>query len=130
MKNFRDVLDECGLMDLGFVGSKFKWFRNFANGISVRERLDIAVGTMKWCDCFPAMKVILMECGSSNHKPIIIHPCGVFMKQNKPWRFEQIWLEEVGCHEAIASAWSGNMKGASMNKVMKKLGVCQNKLQW
>ena len=23
MKNFRNVLDECGLMDLGFVGSKF-----------------------------------------------------------------------------------------------------------
>jgi len=27
MKNFRDVLDEGGLMDLGFVGSKFTWFK-------------------------------------------------------------------------------------------------------
>ena len=33
MKNFQDVLDECGLMDLGFVGSKFTWFKNFADGI-------------------------------------------------------------------------------------------------
>ena len=27
MKNFHDVLDEGGLMDLGFVGSKFMWFK-------------------------------------------------------------------------------------------------------
>ena len=46
MKIFRDVLDECGLMYLGFMGSKFTWFKNIANGISVWERLDRALGTM------------------------------------------------------------------------------------
>lgn len=35
MKNFRDALDECGLMDLGHVGSKYTWFKNFGNGIAV-----------------------------------------------------------------------------------------------
>ena len=45
MKNFQDVLDECGLLDLCFVGSKFTWFKNFANGRSMRERQDRAVGT-------------------------------------------------------------------------------------
>lgn len=90
MKNFQDALDECGLMVLGFVGSKFPWFKNFANGISVWERLDRAVGTMDWFDCFLDTKVISLECGSSDHKPFIIHPCGVTIKPNKPWRFEQI----------------------------------------
>ena len=37
MKNFRDVLDECGLMDLGFEGSKFTWFKNFGNGVAIWE---------------------------------------------------------------------------------------------
>lgn len=58
----------------------------------------------------------------------INHPCGVPMNLNKPWRFEQIWLEEVGCHEAVTLAWCGSMEDALMNKVMNKLGVCQNKL--
>ena len=43
MKNFRDALDECGLMDLGYVDSKFTWFKNLANGVTVWERLDRAL---------------------------------------------------------------------------------------
>ncbi|KAL4628909.1 hypothetical protein ACB092_05G271300 [Castanea dentata] len=32
MKIFQEALDECGLRDLGFVGSKFTWFKNYLNG--------------------------------------------------------------------------------------------------
>ena len=31
MQAFRDILDECGFMDLGFVGSKFTWHKHFEN---------------------------------------------------------------------------------------------------
>ena len=85
MKNFRDVLDECGLTDLGFVGSKFTWCKNFANGISVWERLDRAVGTRNWFEKYLATKVKILECGSSDRKPLIIHPCGIPIRIKKPW---------------------------------------------
>ena len=29
MQGFRDVLDECGFMDLGFVGPMFTWHKHF-----------------------------------------------------------------------------------------------------
>ena len=45
MKNFREALDECDLVDLGYTSSKFTWFKNFANGVAVWERLDRALGT-------------------------------------------------------------------------------------
>lgn len=85
MKNLQDAFDECGLMDLGFVGSKFTWFKNFTSGISVWERLDRAVGTTYWFEKYPATKVKVLECGSSDHKPLIIHPCGIPIRLNKPW---------------------------------------------
>ena len=35
MQNFCDALDECGLMDMGFVGSRFTWFKKCANDVYV-----------------------------------------------------------------------------------------------
>ena len=104
IKNFRDVLDECGLVDLGFMGSKFTWFKNIANGILVWERLDRDVGNSDWLEIYPATRVVTLECGTSDHKPIVIHPCKVPVRQKKPWRFEKMWLEEEGCHDMVASA--------------------------
>ena len=42
MKAFRDVLDELGLKDLGFVGKKFTW-KGRRHGGYVLEWLDRAV---------------------------------------------------------------------------------------
>ena len=102
MKYFCGTLDECGLMDLDFVGSKFTWFKNFSSGIFMWERLDRAVGTLDCFDKYPTTKV--MECSLSEHKPLLIYPCGAPMKFNKPWHFKQIWLEDEGCHDIVASA--------------------------
>ncbi|KAK7851867.1 hypothetical protein CFP56_040758 [Quercus suber] len=104
MKDFGDVLDECGLIDLGFVGSKFTWFKNIANGISIWERLDRAVGTMDWFKNYPTTKMVILECGMSNHKPMLIHPCGILVRKNKPWCFEKMLLEEEGCHDVVNSS--------------------------
>ena len=35
MQLFRDVIDECRFMDLGFVGPKFTWNKHFENGNSI-----------------------------------------------------------------------------------------------
>lgn len=40
-ENFRDALDEFGLIDLGFVGSKFTCFKNFANGVQYGRDLIV-----------------------------------------------------------------------------------------
>ena len=45
MQLFREVIDECGLLDLGFEGPKYTWSRNFENGSSIWERLDRCLAT-------------------------------------------------------------------------------------
>lgn len=32
MQDFQDIVDECSFMDLGFVGTKFTWYKNYPNG--------------------------------------------------------------------------------------------------
>lgn len=70
--------------------------QKFSNGIFMWEMLDKVVGTTDCFDKYPATKVMILECGSSDHKPLLIHPCGVPMKFNKSWHFKQIWLEDNG----------------------------------
>lgn len=97
MHDFRQVLDECGLADLGFVGNKITWSEHYPDGHTGWERLDRAIGTSAWLLMFPTSKVIHLECGSSDHKSIIIHPNGIPIQKQKPWHFEQVWLSEIGC---------------------------------
>ena len=67
----------------------------------------ITVGTTNQFECFPTTTIIMLESGSSNYKPLIIHP-------NKPWRFKQIWLEDDGYHDTMASAWTDKAEGTPM----------------
>ncbi|XP_075665730.1 uncharacterized protein LOC142635467 [Castanea sativa] len=57
--------------------------------------------------------------------------CGLMdlVKVNKPWRFEQIWLEDDGCHDTVAVAWSEGGGDMPMAKVVKKVERCQEKLK-
>lgn len=43
MKRFSDTINWCGLRDLGFVGPKFTWLYQRADGSQIRERLDRAM---------------------------------------------------------------------------------------
>ena len=104
VQTFRDVLDECGLMDLGFLDSRYTWFKKCARDVYVWERLDRGVATTDWLDKYLAAQVKVLECGSSDHKPLLIHPNRVPTKLKKPWRFEQVWLEDDGCHDTVAVA--------------------------
>ena len=45
MQLFREVIDECGFLDLGFEGPKYTWSKHFENGSSIWERLDRCLAT-------------------------------------------------------------------------------------
>ena len=47
MQMFRDVLDDCGFVDLEFTGPKFTWTNNRV-GDMTWERLDRVVATPEW----------------------------------------------------------------------------------
>ena len=68
------MVDECGFVDLGYVDSKFTWSRQIMGETTMWERLDRALANDDWISMFPATKVMHLECGTSNHKLLIILP--------------------------------------------------------
>ena len=49
---FRDVIDKCKFIDLGYLGSKFTWRKQFARNQSIWEKLDKAFCTNDWLQQF------------------------------------------------------------------------------
>ena len=100
MKEFRDVLDECGLIDLGYTRDKFTWKGKRAGGL-VLERLDRAIALNEWFSRFPGTKVQHLLTHSSDHKDILIKLDGITPRLNRPFKFEQMWLRKGGCSDTV-----------------------------
>uniref|UniRef100_A0A2N9GCE4 RNase H type-1 domain-containing protein n=1 Tax=Fagus sylvatica TaxID=28930 RepID=A0A2N9GCE4_FAGSY len=71
MQRFRDVLDDCGFIDLGYSGPSYTWTNNRV-GDMTWERLDKAVATSNWLMLFPTAKVHHLEGCWSDHKQILV----------------------------------------------------------
>ncbi|KAA3466905.1 reverse transcriptase [Gossypium australe] len=55
MEEFRDTLEECQLMDIGYSGAWFTWERGNLPETNIRERLDRMICLKKWA-CFNKSK--------------------------------------------------------------------------
>lgn len=69
IREFREVVDECGFTDLGYVGKKFTWRGKRGDGM-VLKRLDRALATQAWLAMNPATWVQCLRSNVSDHYPI------------------------------------------------------------
>nr|XP_023892926.1 uncharacterized protein LOC112004916 [Quercus suber] len=127
MQALREVIDECGFIDLGFVGSEFTWHKHFV-GYTVRERLDRAVATSDWLSLFSDTKIYHLEADASDHRPILIVPDGMDCSQQRPFRFEQMWLTEQGCTDTVQAVWQRDSGENEAFKVIRKVDECGKEL--
>ena len=106
MQLFRDVIDECGFMDLGFVGSKFTCARHFDDGYSVRLRLDRCLATNSWFHKFLGTRIHHLQSMSSDHSALWVNLMGLEKPcRKKCFRFEEMWLSEPSCSETVEATW-------------------------
>lgn len=48
MEEFRTVINECALMDMGFFGHAFTWNNKRRGAANIQERLDRGLCTLSW----------------------------------------------------------------------------------
>ncbi|KAL5848808.1 hypothetical protein ACOSQ4_006821 [Xanthoceras sorbifolium] len=76
MLNFRDVIADCGLSDLDFIGAKFTWNNKQAGTDNVQERLDRVLVNQDWGALFPRARVSHFYYYNSNHRPLLVSLLG------------------------------------------------------
>lgn len=72
MDAFRDALDTCGLMDIGYTGNKWTFERKVTGGTFTRVRLDRCVATAEWLLSYPDAILEHKNSASSDHSALLL----------------------------------------------------------
>ena len=127
MQLFRDALDDCSFIDLGYVGFPYPWHKHFAS-YTIFERLDRGLATADWFIRFPSTKIHHLDVTTSNHKPLWITPEGVDSSFHKPFKFEQMWLTDEGCTSTVEAMCRERVVDPWDTRVLNKIDKCGREL--
>nr|POE80458.1 hypothetical protein CFP56_25175 [Quercus suber] len=106
MRSFRECLNACGLIDLGFVWQRFTWCNRRLGEQRTLIRLDRMVANEKWVEQFPEARVHHISMSVSDHCMLALFLTKI--KRPKPTKrrfvFEVMWARNDRCKEVIERA--------------------------
>ncbi|XP_077222163.1 uncharacterized protein LOC143856007 [Tasmannia lanceolata] len=85
------------------------------------RKLDRALVNEEWLCCYPLSLANFKNPGLSDHCPIIIQSLEANVHGSKPFKFHDMWLEDLSLYEVVDKAWAIKCKGNPLFKVTKKL---------
>ncbi|XP_026405969.1 uncharacterized protein LOC113301402 [Papaver somniferum] len=123
LSELRDVMDNCGLIDLGFSGPKFTWNNKRAGAANIKEHLDRAVANSNWINKFNKVQVIHLSYFNSDHRDILIDLEPKTRFKPRPFRFDAMWAEDPRFSDVVEKHWNtnteGNVNGNFCNNISK-----------
>ncbi|GAA0175533.1 hypothetical protein LIER_28687 [Lithospermum erythrorhizon] len=72
MNNFSQVVQDCGIFDIGYKGFPFTWSNNFITPFSTRAMLDRALANKEWSRKFPEAEVLYLSTDHLDHLPLLL----------------------------------------------------------
>ncbi|PON80036.1 hypothetical protein PanWU01x14_004860 [Parasponia andersonii] len=130
MRNFRNIAEECDLIDLIF----------FLPGIWGELRMlmskkdwNVVLGVLIGNAFFQMLKFFMKTIGGSDHRAlkIVLHAIDITVSDSPKRRFytEPWWLSTLACREVISDSWTSfNIRGSS-SALIKALGRCRESLK-
>ena len=130
MMAFRECLNKCGLVDLGFIGQKYRWCNGRFGGDRTKLRLDRAVANEDWMLGFLDARVFHSSIYISDHYLIKLSlKRGQNRRsQKRRFMFEAMWIRDTRCREVVESAWDlgGNLSSVQL---IDRLRNCKEMLK-
>ena len=85
---FKDCLDVCSMVDIGFSGPRFTWTNKRDINNLILERIDRFFCNPDWCVLYPEAKITHLPRCHSDHCPVLMETLPhKAMHLNRPFRF-------------------------------------------
>ncbi|KAL5740942.1 hypothetical protein ACOSQ2_030122 [Xanthoceras sorbifolium] len=135
---FREAVDSCNLLDMGFSGNKFTWCNRQFGGNVIWERLDRCFCNIGWRTLFPGAVVVHRDFSGSDHRALVIENiCKRTVSRWGPrgrgsrFHFEQAWADDPECRELIQKACGLGLGSNHMSTLQNSLmAVAVNLGDW
>lgn len=87
--DFKDCLDRCNMLDLGYSGQRFNWKNKRDVGALIQERIDRFFVDLGWCILYSEARVSHLTRCHSDHCPMLLElkPHGS-IGLPRPFRFQ------------------------------------------
>ncbi|CAM8920109.1 unnamed protein product [Rhodiola kirilowii] len=124
LRAFRDVLEECGLFDLGWNGNPYTFSNKRTGDREARVRLDRFVANGCWRRMFPLFSVRHSWANASDHCPIVLDLRGEKRKYRQDiFRFEIMWMRHDRYAEKFGEIWQEALKeGRAVSSMLESCG--------
>ncbi|CAN1850145.1 hypothetical protein LINPERHAP1_LOCUS39709 [Linum perenne] len=88
-REFKECISKCSLLDLGFFGPKFTWFRN-----NLKEQPDRSLYNAEWLNYFLESTSFHLERLNSGHRPILVRflTYSRYIRAPHPFHLNAAWL--------------------------------------
>ena len=127
MRNFAEIVDDLGLVDLPLQGGDFTWNGGLHN--QTWARLDRFMASPSWMDQFSGINQCRLPRPVSDHFPIMLVGGGI-RRGPTPFRFENMWLKAEGFKELVRNWWQGiDVRGNASYKLATKMKEIKQKLK-
>ncbi|XP_017648047.1 uncharacterized protein LOC108488269 [Gossypium arboreum] len=109
MEAFREVLNECQLMDVGYMGVWFTCEGGNLPETNIKERLNRGVANEKWMQLFPNGTIHHLTHTISDHYPLLISTnSGKSSNRSQSFKFEAWWIMEESFEQEVRIAWESS----------------------
>lgn len=108
---FKECLDRCNMVDLGFNGPRFTWTNKRDANYFIQEHIDRYFMNPSWCLLYPEARVShLMRC-HSDHCPVLLETMPRrLVHLNRPFRFQSFWLSDPSFPKVVNQTWRKERK--------------------
>ena len=129
MDDFREAINCCRFMDLGYCGPEFTCCNMQEGRNRMYLRLDRALVTKEWCDHHKDMRVHHLVESASDHCALLITDSSVSQRPPKRrFQFEAMWTRRDDCRDIIRAAWNDSVNLFNSNGMVMGLRQCANDL--
>ncbi|KAL8141278.1 hypothetical protein V2J09_007299 [Rumex salicifolius] len=109
---FSSWVNDMELLDMGYSGPQYTWFRGVDEDSRTAARLDRGLCSVEWQDYFGEASIKHLGRNQSDHCPILMDSYG-FSQGNMsshPFRFQAAWTLHDEFQEYVAQNWNHNVQ--------------------